>query len=138
MKAKDKVRLEAVRGIKKALLEKEVELRAQGKEELSEAEELDLLSKQAKQRRDSIAQYEQAGRADLVDQESQELAIIESYLPQQMSEEEIAEAVKKAIAAAGASSPKDMGKVMGPLMQKLKGRADGQQVQAAVKSQLGG
>lgn len=135
MKAKDKVRLAAIRSIKKALLEKEVELRSQGKT-LGEAEELALLSKEAKQRRDSIEQYRQGGREDLAEQEAQELAIIESYLPKQLSDEEIRAAVDEAIAQTGASSLKDMGKVMGPLMQKLKGRADGQKVQAMVKEKL--
>ncbi|ERN40011.1 hypothetical protein KR51_00034980 [Rubidibacter lacunae KORDI 51-2] len=138
MKARDKVRLEAVRGIKKALLEKEIELRAEGKDALSETDELELLTKQAKQRRDSIAQYSQAGRDDLVQQETQELEVIETYLPQQLSDNEIAAAVDAAIAKAGASTAKDLGKVMGPLVKELKGRADGQKIQALVKAKLGG
>src|SRR4028119_1574807 len=92
MKAKDKIRLETVRSIKKVLLEKEVSLRPQGQESLTETQEIEVLSQQAKQRRDSIEQYRQAGRDDLADKEAQELAIIETYLPGQLSAEEIAAA----------------------------------------------
>ncbi|MGI0487345.1 GatB/YqeY domain-containing protein [Pantanalinema rosaneae CENA516] len=137
MKAKDKVRLETVRSIKKAILEKEVSVRPSGQEELTEAQEIEILVQLAKQRRDSIAQYEQAGRAELAAQESQELAILEEYLPQQLSDEEVEQAIAEIIAQVGATSAKDMGKVMGPAMQKLKGKADGQKVQAIVKAKLG-
>jgi uncharacterized protein YqeY len=137
MKAKDKVRLETVRSIKKVILEKESSLRAQGEETLTESQELEVLSQLAKQRRDSIEQYRKAGRDDLAEQESQELAIIEEYLPKQLSDEEVAAIVDKVIASVGATSAKDMGKVMGPVMQQLKGRADGQKVQAMVKAKLG-
>ncbi|MBP0000586.1 MAG: GatB/YqeY domain-containing protein [Cyanobacteria bacterium SID2] len=138
MKAKDKVRLETVRSIKKAILEKEVSVRPQGQEELTEAQEIELLSQLAKQRRDSIEQYKAASRDDLADKESKELEILEEYLPQQLSDAEIEAAVEAAIAKVGASSPKDMGKVMGPLMQQMKGRADGKKVQEMVKAKLSG
>jgi uncharacterized protein YqeY len=138
MKAKDKVRLETVRSIKKVILEKESSIRAQGQETLNETQELELLSQLAKQRRDSVEQYRQAGRDDLAQQESQELAIIEEYLPQQLSDEEIAAVIDEIVASVGATSIKEMGKVMGPAMQKLKGRADGQKVQAMVKTKLSG
>lgn len=138
MKSKDKVRLETVRSIKKLLLEKEVSVRPQGQEALTEAQELEVLAQLAKQRRESIAQYSQAGREDLVAQESQELAIIEEYLPRQLSDEEVAAIIDEIIAQVGASSPKDMGKVMGPAMQQLKGKADGKKVQELVKAKLGG
>jgi uncharacterized protein YqeY len=138
MKAKDKVRLETVRSIKKVILEKESSLRGQGQETLNETQELEILSQLAKQRRDSIEQYRQAGRDDLAQQESQELAIIEEYLPQQLSDEEIAAVIDEIVASVGATSIKEMGKVMGPAMQKLKGRADGQKVQAMVKTKLSG
>lgn len=137
MKAKDKVRLETVRSIKKAILEKEVSVRPSGQTELTEAQEIEILVQLAKQRRDSIAQYEQAGRAELAAQESQELAILEEYLPKQLSDAEVEQAIAEIIAQVGATSAKDMGKVMGPAMQQLKGKADGQKVQAIVKAKLG-
>lgn len=136
MKAKDKIRLETVRSIKKAILEKEVEIRPSGQEILTPEQELDLLSQQAKQRRDSIEQYEKAGRNDLAEKEAQELEIIETYLPKQLSEAEISTILDEIIASVGATSPKDMGKVMGPAMQQLKGKADGKQVQSMVKDKL--
>jgi uncharacterized protein len=138
MKAKDKTRLETVRSIKKVLLEKEVSVRPQGQTELNETQELEVLAQLAKQRRDSIEQYRQAGRTDLADQEAQELAIIEEYLPQQLSDEEVSQVIDEVISRTGASSARDMGKVMGPVMQQLKGRADGQKIQAMVKAKLNG
>lgn len=137
MKAKDKIRLETVRSIKKVLLEKEVSLRPQGQTTLNESQEIEVLAQLAKQRREAIEQYRQAGRNDLADQEAQELAILEEYLPGQLSDEEIGAIVDEIIAKTGATSAKDMGKVMGPAMQQLKGRADGQKVQAVVKAKLG-
>ena len=136
MKAKDKVRLETVRGIKKAILEKEVALRPKGIDSLTEEQEIELLSQQAKQRRDSIEQYKNAGREDLADKESQELAIIETYLPEQISDEELETIIDDIIASSGASSVKDLGKVMGPAMKQLKGKADGKKIQTLVKSRL--
>lgn len=136
MKAKDKMRLAAVRSIKKAILEKEVDARVQGRDELTKAEEMELLVQQAKQRRDSIEQYGQAGREDLVEQESQELAVIEEYLPKQLTDAEVTAVITEIISEVGATSPKDMGKVMGPAMQRLKGQADGKKVQALVKEKL--
>ena len=136
MKAKDKVRLQTVRSIKKAILEKEVELRPQGKDSLTPEQEIELLSQQAKQRRDSIEQFRNAGRDDLADKESQELEVIESYLPAQASDEEIEAIVDELIATSGASTMKDLGKVMGPAMKQLKGKADGKKIQELVKSKL--
>lgn len=138
MKAKDKLRLETVRSIKKAVLEKEVSVRPLGQETLTEAQEIEVLVQLAKQRRDSIAQYQQAGRTDLADQEAQELAILEEYLPRQLSEDEIGQVIDQIIAQVGATSAKDMGKVMAPAMQQLKGQADGKRVQELVKAKLGG
>lgn len=138
MKAKDKLRLETVRSIKKAVLEKEVSVRPLGQETLTEAQEIEVLVQLAKQRRDSIAQYQQAGRTDLADQEAQELAILEEYLPQQLSEDEIGQVIDQIIAQVGATSARDMGKVMAPAMQQLKGQADGKRVQELVKAKLGG
>ena len=136
MKAKDKVRLQTVRSIKKAILEKEVELRPKGQDSLTPEQEIELLSQQAKQRRDSIEQFKNAGRDDLADKESQELEVIESYLPAQASDEEIEAIVNELIASSGASTMKDLGKVMGPAMKQLKGKADGKKIQALVKSKL--
>lgn len=136
MKAKDKLRLETVRSIKKFIIEKEVSLRPQGQESLTETQEIEVLAQQAKQRRDSIEQYRQAGRDDLADQERSELAIIEEYLPRQLSDAEVGAVIEEVIAKTGATSAKDMGKVMGPVMQQLKGRADGQKIQAIVKEKL--
>jgi len=138
MKAKDKVRLETVRSVKKAILEKEVSVRPQGQEVLTEAQEVEVLVQLAKQRRDAIAQYEKAAREDLAEGERQELSILEEYLPKQLSDEEIEAAIVEIIAQVGASSPKDMGKVMGPAMQRLKGQADGKKVQDMVKTKLMG
>ena len=136
MKAKDKLRLETVRGIKKAILEKEVALRPKGQDSLTEEQEIELLVQQAKQRRDSIEQYNSAGREDLAAKESQELAIIETYLPQQLDDEELTSILEEIINSVGATSAKDLGKVMGAAMKQLKGKADGKKIQAIVKSKL--
>jgi len=136
MKAKDKLRLETVRGIKKVIIEKESDIRASGREELTEDEELAIVMQLAKQRRDSIKQFTDAGRDELAEKEAKELTILEEYLPAQLSDADIEAAVEAAIAAVGASGPRDMGKVMGPVMQKLKGKADGGKVQEIVKAKL--
>jgi uncharacterized protein YqeY len=139
MKAKDKVRLETVRSIKKLILEREVEARVNtGEAALTPEEELQLLAQLAKQRRDAIEQYQKAGREELAAQEAAELAIIEEYLPQQLNADEIRTIVLEIVAEVGATSPKDMGKVMGPVMQRLKGQADGKLVQEIVKQSLAG
>ena len=138
MKAKDKIRLETVRSIKKLIIEKEVSLRPSGQDSLTETQEIEVLAQLAKQRRDSVEQYRKAGRDDLAAQEAQELAILEEYLPGQLSDEEITAVVDEIIAQTGVNSIKQMGKVMGPVMAKLKGKADGQKIQAIVKAKLGG
>ncbi|OKH23874.1 glutamyl-tRNA amidotransferase [Hydrococcus rivularis NIES-593] len=138
MKAKDKIRLETVRSLKKALLEKEVAIRPSGQDSLTEEQEIELLAQQAKQRRDSIEQYRQAGRNDLADKEAQELAIIETYLPKQLSDEELSAILDEIVASVGATSPKDIGKVMGVAMKQLKGKAEGKKIQEIVKGKLGG
>ncbi|KKJ01453.1 GatB/YqeY domain-containing protein [Prochlorothrix hollandica] len=137
MKAKDKIRLETVRGIKKLILEKETEIRPMGRDSLNPEEELGILTQLAKQRRDSIDQYQKADRPELAEKEAQELVILEEYLPQQLPEAEVRAIIEAIIAQVGASSPKDMGKVMGPAMAQLKGQADGKVVQAIVKDCLG-
>ena len=136
MKARDKIRLETVRGIKKAILEKEVSLRPKGIDSLTEQQEIELLAQQAKQRRDSIEQFTKAGRDDLADKEKQELAILETYLPKQVDDSELESIVDEIIASVGATSAKDLGKVMGAAMKQLKGKADGKKIQALVKSKL--
>lgn len=136
MKAKDKLRLETVRSIKKVLLEEESTARGKGRDTLTEEEELAVLTRLSKQRKDAIAQYNDANREDLADKEAAELAIIEEYLPAQLSDEEVEAVIDELIAKTGASSTKDMGKVMGPAMKELKGRADGAKVQSMVKAKL--
>jgi len=136
MKAKDKLRLETVRAIKKVLLEKESSVRPSGQDQLTPEQELEVLTQLAKQRKDAITQYTNAGRSDLADQEQQELAIIQEYLPAQLSEADVAAIIDGIIAQVGATSPRDMGKVMGPAMQQLKGKADGAMVQGLVKQRL--
>ena len=136
MKARDKIRLETVRGIKKAILEKEVALRPKGQDSLTEEQEIELLAQQAKQRRDSIQQFEEAGRQELAEKEKQELAIIETYLPEQLDNAELESVLDEIITAVGATSAKDLGKVMGAAMKQLKGKADGKKIQTLVKEKL--
>ena len=132
MKAKDKVKLSTIRMINSLIKNAEIEKRG----ELTDEEIIQLLMKYAKQRKESIEMYEKGGRQDLVEKEKAELAIVESYLPRQMSEEEIREIVKQTIEEVGASSVKDMGKVMKAVMPKVKGRADGSVVNRIVKELL--
>ena len=136
MKSGDKNRLNTIRSIRAALLEKEVSIRVGGKAELSDEQELEVVMSLAKKRKDSIQQYQDAGRKDLAEIEQAELAVITTYLPAQMPDEEIEAAVRDIIAQVGATSLKDMGKVMGAAMKKLKGKADGGKVQEMVKSAL--
>jgi uncharacterized protein YqeY len=105
--------------------------------ELDEGDELAVLSKEAKQRRDSIEEFRKAGRQDLVEEEEAELALLAAYLPQQVSREEIAEAARQVIAETGASGARDIGKVMPALMQRFRGRADGKDVNEVVRELLG-
>lgn len=104
--------------------------------ELSDEQAMKVLATQAKQRKDSIAAYEAAGRQDLVDQEALELPFIEAYLPEQLGDEELEKLVQEVIDRAGATSPADMGKVMGAAMGKVQGKADGGRVSAMVKKLL--
>jgi uncharacterized protein YqeY len=134
MKARNQVRLSALRMLKAAIMNKEVEKNRS----IDDAEVLQVVGSLVKQRRDSIEQFEKAGRADLVDKETGELKILEEYLPPAASPEEIAAAVAAAIAETGATSPKDMGKVMKAVMPKLAGKsADGRAVNEAVRRSLG-
>ncbi len=128
MKAKDAVRLRTIRSLRAALKEKEIAERRDGEAHLSEEQVLAVVQKQAKQRRDAIAQYEPAGRDDLAAKEQDELEIIEAYLPKQLGDEEIRRVVQEIVAATGASSMREMGKVMGAAMEQLRGRADGRRI----------
>ena len=134
MKAKDTVALESLRAIKSAILLARTE--AGASEELSEADELKLLQKLVKQRKDSAALYAQQGRNDLAEPELAQVAVIEKFLPKQLSEAEVTEAVKAIIAEVGATSAKDMGKVMGVATKQLAGKTDGKVISAIVKSLL--
>ncbi len=112
-------------------------LRALGPRDLTESEELDVLAKEIKRRRDSIEQYERAGREDLAAKERAELAILGQYQPQQLTRDEIEALVRQAIAETGASGPREMGKVMQRVMPAVKGRSDGKEVSQIVQSLLG-
>ena len=136
MKAKDPVRLRTIRSLRAALKEKEIEERRGGEARLSEEQVLAVVQKQAKQRREAITQYEQAGRDDLVAKEREELEIIEAYLPKQLGGDEIRRVVQEIVTTTGASSMRDMGKVMGAAMQQLKGRADGRRINEIVRELL--
>lgn len=134
MKAKDTVALESLRAIKSAILLARTE--AGASEELSEADELKLLQKLVKQRKDSATLYTQQGRNDLAEPELAQMAVIEKFLPAQLSEAEVEEALKGIIAQVGATSPKDMGKVMGAATKQLTGKADGKLISDIVKKLL--
>lgn len=136
MKSRQNDRLMVLRSLKAKILEKEISERKEGESILTEAQITEVLMKAAKQRKESIEQFTQGNREDLAVKEREELTIIESYLPEMMSEEEIRAAVKKQIESSGASSVADMGKVMGPLMAALKGKADGSLISSIVKEEL--
>ncbi|RMG67552.1 MAG: GatB/YqeY domain-containing protein [Calditrichaeota bacterium] len=134
MKSGDKLRLETIRGLRSQLKNKQIEKGA----ELSEDEVLQVLMSAVKRRREAIEQYRAGGREDLVEKESRELEIIQSYLPQPLSQEELNQIIEEAIQTAQASSPRDMGKVMGLVMPRVKGRAEGKLVQQLVREKLAG
>jgi len=137
MKARDAARLQVLRSLKAKILEKEISLRSGGKAEISEEQVVEVLVKAAKQRRESIDQFEKGGREDLAQTERAELELIESYLPAQMGEEEIRAAVRQGIEETGAAGMQDMGRLMGLMMGRLKGKADGSAVNRIVKEELG-
>jgi uncharacterized protein YqeY len=138
MKARDERRTLVLRSLKKEILDKEITQRKGGERaEVTDELAQEAVTKAAKQRRDSIEQYRNAGRDDLAGVEEQELSIIESYLPKQLDRDEITAIVDKVIAETGASSMADMGSVMGGVMPKVKGRADGKLVNVIVKERLG-
>lgn len=134
MLAKDKVRLEALRGVKKEFLEAKTAKGGDGT--LSDDNALKILAKMVKQRRESAAIYTEQNRQDLADNELAEAAVIEEYLPKQLSEEELIAELKVIIAQVGATSAKEMGKVMGVASKALAGRADGRVISAKVKELL--
>ena len=134
MKAKDTVTLESLRAIKSALLLASTE--KGGAKELTEADEVALVQKLVKQRKDSAAIFSEQGREDLAGPELAQAAVIEQFLPAQMSVEEVTEVVKSIIAQTGASSMKDMGKVMGMASSKLGGQSDGKTISGIVKQLL--
>ena len=134
MKAKDTVALESLRAIKSAILLAKTE--AGAAEELSEADELKLLQKLVKQRKDSAALYAQQGRNDLAEPELAQMAVIEKFLPAQLSEAEVETALRGIVNQVGATTPKDMGKVMGVATKQLAGKADGKLISEIVKRLL--
>lgn len=134
MRAKDAPRLGAIRFLQAAIKQKEVDERVTA----DDAAILAIVDKLIKQRRDSIAQFEQAGRADLADKEKAELALLQGYLPQQLTEAELAAAIDAAVAEAGAGGPSAMGKVMAALKPRIAGRADIAKASALVKQKLAG
>jgi uncharacterized protein YqeY len=134
MKAGDKRTLGTIRLVLAAIKQREVDERI----ELDDQQVLATLDKMVKQRRESVSQYEKAGRTELAEQEAFEIAVIQRYLPDALSESEIATLVAEAITSCGANSMKDMGKVMGQLKPKMQGRADMGAVSALVKRQLSG
>ncbi len=136
MKAKNEASLRGLRAIKAAILNAKTAEGAKG--ELIEDDEVKLLQKLVKQRKDSLEIYRQQNRPDLAQKEEEEIAVIEKFLPQQLSPEELKAELQQIISETGASSPADMGKVMGQATKKLAGRADGKTISATVKELLAG
>ncbi|MCM3215327.1 MULTISPECIES: GatB/YqeY domain-containing protein [Niallia] len=132
MKNKDKDKLTNIRMLKAAIQNESIKIGG----DLSEEDELTVLSREVKQRKDSLHEFEKAGRQDLVDKVRAELKHVEIYMPDQLSEEELSAIVTSVIAETGASSKKDMGKVMAALMPKVKGKADGSLVNKLVQQHL--
>jgi len=135
LRSGEKDRLRTIRSLRADLQQAAIAQRESG-DELSEADELKVLQKAAKQRKDAIAQYEDAGREDLAAKERGELEVIRSYLPEQLSDEALRTRLQDIIDATGASSMQDMGRVMGQAMQQLRGKADGGRISAIVKELL--
>ncbi|MDT9025461.1 MULTISPECIES: GatB/YqeY domain-containing protein [Rossellomorea] len=133
MKNKEKEKLSVIRMLKASLQNEAIK---HGKQELSEDEELTVLSREVKQRKDSLQEFQNAGREDLVEKIQTELTYVEIYMPKQLSEEEVSAIVQQTVAEVGATSKADMGKVMGAIMPKLKGKADGALVNKLVLQHL--
>ena len=136
MLAKDEAALRSLRAVKAAILLAKTSEGASG--ELKEEDEIKLLQKLVKQRKDSLEIFQQQNRADLAKKEEEEIAVIEKFLPQQMTLEELKESLKAIISAVGASTPADMGKVMGQATKQFAGKADGKSISAMVKELLSG
>ena len=134
MKAKEEATLRALRAIKAEIIKAKTEPGAGG--EITGEKESSLLQKMMKQRKDSLEIYQQQNRADLAQKEQEEIAVIEKFLPKQLSAEELKAELQKIIAESGASSPADMGKVMGLATKQLAGKADGKTISATVKELL--
>ena len=134
MKAKDEALLRGLRAIKAEIIKAKTDPGANG--QVTEDGEMKILQKLVKSRKDSLTIYQEQNRADLATKESEEIAVIEKFLPKQMSEAELTEAVAKIIAESGATGPQDMGKVMGVASKQLAGKADGKAIAAAVKEGL--
>ena len=132
MRARETARLGAIRLLLAAMKQREVDERI----ELTDSDMFAIIDKMLKQRRDSISQFEAAGRQDLADVEKFEVSVLQTYMPQQLSEAEIVAAIAEAMAATGAAGPQDMGKVMGVVKPKLAGRADMGKVSGLIKAQL--
>ncbi|WP_047986328.1 GatB/YqeY domain-containing protein [Ornithinibacillus californiensis] len=133
MKNKDKERLSVIRMVKASLQNESIKL---GKNELSEDEDITILSRELKQRKDSLQEFKSAGRDDLVEKLETEIKIIQAYMPEQLSDEELSAIVQETIQETGASSKKDMGKVMSAIMPKVKGKADGSKINKLVQEHL--
>ena len=133
MKAKDKVALESLRAVKTALSYAKTEAQV---DELSEADEISILQKQVKMRKEAAEQFTSQGRDDMAEKELQQVAVIEKFLPQQLSEDELAAEITAIIQQEGASGMKDMGKVVGIANKNLAGRAEGKAIAGEVKKQL--
>ena len=132
MKAKEKIKVQTIRMVRAQLKDFQIAKR----EELTEEDEISVLTNAAKKRKEALELYEKSDRQDLIDQEKQELEIISAYLPAQLSKEEVEKVVVQIMEEVGASSAQDLGKVMGATMKDLKGKADGKMVQEIVREKL--
>ncbi|MFS0751399.1 GatB/YqeY domain-containing protein [Oceanobacillus sp. 1P07AA] len=133
MKNKDKETLSVIRMVKASIQNESIKL---GKDTLSEDEDLTILSREVKQRKDSLQEFKNAGREDLVEKIEKELEILDAYLPEQLSDDELRSIIQETIQEVNATSMKDMGKVMGAVMPKVKGKADGSQIKTKVQEEL--
>ncbi len=132
LKAKDKITLDTLRGLRAAIKNKEVELQRK----LTEAEFYQLVAKQIRQREDAIAQFKKGNRLDLAEKEEKELEILKQFMPPPLSDDELEQLVRQVIAEVGAKGPQDMGRVMKEIMPRVSGRADGKHISALVKQIL--
>lgn len=136
MKNKEKDRLRVLRSLKAKLLEREINEREEGEASLNDEQAIEVLMKASKQRKESIEQFEEGDRKELADTEREELEIIQSYLPEMLSEDEVRDIALETIEKMGAEDMSDMGQVMGSMMQELKGKAEGSVVSKVVKEEL--